>query len=554
VIQPLVRMLSGRYRRWLIAGVLVAAATLAWASSRAITAWRASAVLLAERRAEMSVDLLVRALTRDMRGVQSLVLPAAVDEAPGDLSDRVSSVFARYPYPEAFFSWRADEAAAGVTFFSRSDRPPAWMPHGIDRRVPVVITADHDFGRRLLDRITKDAANARSLAVFDVQWQGVDYQVIAQLSYRNRTQGRLAGVFGFLVDLAWVRQHYFAALTEQVAGIETINAGLAFSVLDETGATLVGTTDTIAGPSRRRPFPLLFFDPVFLGATPPADLTQRTFTAEAVVVSDPTLTAADQGARQTLVIAAIAALGLGAGFLLTLQAAGASESLARMRAEFIIAVTHELKTPIASIRAMSETLASGRSGTEALAREYGTLTAHEAKRLGRLIDNVLTQARMTEVDEAHARETLSPDVIVDQVLHDFASQLESGGFDVDLEMDDGLPAVRVNRRAIELALGNLIDNAIRYSDRVRVLRLGVHRDKGGVTVNVADKGRGIPADELTDVQKKFVRGRGAPPGGTGLGLAIAQRIVADHGGRLDLTSRVGEGTTVHVWLPAAQGQ
>jgi signal transduction histidine kinase len=109
--------------------------------------------------------------------------------------------------------------------------------------------------------------------------------------------------------------------------------------------------------------------------------------------------------------------------------------------------------------------------------------------------------------------------------------------------------VRADQTAIGLTLTNLVDNAIRYSGASRFLRLAAHCTGASVVFEIEDKGTGIAAEDVPHITRRFFRGRGVATGGSGLGLAIAQRIVADHGGVLKVTSALGTGTIVSVTLP-----
>ena len=106
--------------------------------------------------------------------------------------------------------------------------------------------------------------------------------------------------------------------------------------------------------------------------------------------------------------------------------------------------------------------------------------------------------------------------------------------------------------AVELMLNNLIDNAIRYSDVRRSIAIRAHHDGAMVAIEIGDRGVGISEDEIPHVVRRFVRGRRSGSGGSGLGLAIANRIAADHGGKLTIRSAVDVGTTVTVMLPVAE--
>jgi len=221
-----------------------------------------------------------------------------------------------------------------------------------------------------------------------------------------------------------------------------------------------------------------------------------------------------------------------------------------MRSEFVATVTHELKAPIATIRAAGDSLASGRVSETGDQRQYAGLVVQEAKRLTRLVDNLLAMSRITDVTDVYSFEPLGLDALAETVAAQFRQQLLSAGFETVIDIPADLPAVRADRTAMTLLLENLIDNAIRYSPVTRWLRISAHQgDEGLIVLEVADHGRGIPGDEIGQVTRKFVRGRHAGSGGSGLGLAIVKRIVADHGGRLAIHSVVDAGTIISISLP-----
>ena len=294
---------------------------------------------------------------------------------------------------------------------------------------------------------------------------------------------------------------------------------------------------------------MAFFDPLIVAVDPPSDLHVKSWTAVANPVRDPTLAAAESGARRTLAVGAVMALALTIGLWLSLEAGRASETLADMRADFVSAVTHELKTPIANMRAIQETLASGRVTTDT-SREYAEMGIREATRLTRLVDNLLAYARITDVAHAYSFEPVALEAVVDRSVKEFAPNLAHGDFDVNVDIPEGLPPVKGDPTALNLMLNNLIDNAIRYSKTRHHLSVAGRTRNGSVALEVTDKGVGIPAEDIDRVTRKFWRGQEAASGGSGLGLAIVDRIVADHGGKLEIRSTVGEGTSVTVTLPA----
>ena len=550
---------SRRLTSILVAAVGLAIVGFAWFGYRAVAGWRHSATLLASQRAAEAADRLVTALGRDMRGVQTTVLNSAqLDEfmldPPYDVRALAASAFARYPYPESFFAWRGAAAPAAVVFLNRSDRRPAWMPGAAGpNRFPVIVEYDPVVAGLLMRRIQRDAMGRRRFSVFEILLGGTRYQVVARLLYRDPLREQLEGVFGFTVDLEWARRSYFPEVTRQVARIGEAGAGRALAVFDERGARVAGTSaDAPREPTTRRAFPLFFFDPGLVAQEAPADLGVRRWIAAAAGGGDPTLTEAIQGSSTTLVIAGIAAVTLAAGLLLTLRAARSSAQLADLRSEFVQTVTHELKTPIASIRTAGDSIARGRVSSPEALTHYAQLVVQESKRLTRLVDNLLAYARVTDVTEVYTMEPLDVHVLVGEVLDGFRSVLSEANFDLHVELAADLPRVRADRTACALLLDNLVDNAIRYSTSEKWLTVRAARAGKAVVIDVIDRGMGIPSDEIAQVTRRFFRGRGVRTGGSGLGLAIADRIARDHGGRLTIESEAGAGTKVRLTLPAAE--
>jgi signal transduction histidine kinase len=547
-----------RGSRWLVAAVSVSAAVLVWTGYRAIEEWEQAAAQVASRRAEAAANLLVAALARDMRGVQQLMLTSAERDGltagpDPDLVRPIGNALERYPYPEVFFAWQSAATPESVLFYSRPERRPLWLATAPPRRMfPVVAGHEPIMAAHLIDRVMKDGREGRRFSVFDLK-ADMPYQVVAFVSYADALRERPTSVLGFMVNLEWARQHYFADLVAQVARIEGSDHAIQFSLIDERGTAVVGgEADRGGAPARRETFPLAFFDPLIVAVDPPADLRIASWTAVASAARDPTLAAAERGARRTLGVAAVMAIALTVGLWLSVEAGRASETLADMRADFVSAVTHELKTPIANMRAIHETLASGRATLD-MSREYAQMGIREANRLARLVDNLLAYARITDVAHAYAFESVALETIVDRSVKEFASNLAHGDFDVHIELPDGLPPVKGDPTALNLTLNNLLDNAIRYSKDRRHLTITGRLHGRTVELEVSDKGVGIPESDLQRVTRKFWRGPGSHAGGSGLGLAIVDRIVADHGGTLEIRSTVGVGTSVLVTLPVADG-
>jgi len=552
-------LLIGTTAGWLATGVALSVALMFLFGYHAIQEWRQGSVLLAERRSAEAADLLVEALTRDMRGVQESVLASRqwhqfASHQPHEMSSLVATAFARYPYPESFFAWKADQPVDRFWFFNRANRRPPWMSAGPGpNRFPVVIEHDPGVAAFLMQRVLLEATSGRQVTVFEVPIGQVRYQIVVQLTYGDAFRQQLSEVVGFTVNLAWVQEHYFADLTKQVweigAGAEK---GLTLSVTDGNGRQVAGThIDAASSLTNRRPFVLAFVDPDVV-VNLRGEFLRRPWVAAVSAEGDPALAQALTGATRALWIGAVSALALVAGLVLTARAQRSAAKLSELRSDFVSTVTHELKTPISTIRAAAETLAHGRFRDVASSRSYGRMVVAEAKRLGRLVENLLAYSRITDVAAVYAFESLDVGELFNDIQQEFERQVDEAGFDMQFSIEPPHLMIRGDRLSLMLLFSNLIDNAVRYSARERRLSIAARAARGTVTIDVSDFGVGIPADELPLVTRRFVRGKGARPGGSGLGLAIASRIAADHHAEFEIHSAVGTGTTVRVTLPVAE--
>jgi signal transduction histidine kinase len=552
---PSVRVLATA----LIVGIWIAVLVMAWVGYRATREWRRSSELLLERRTDQAANVLFRAVLRDMRAIEDLVLrrlhwtEVGVSE-PHKLGPLVASAFARYPYPEAFFGWSRQVGGPAV-FFLRADRRPHWIEHNMAGgfQFPVTPVRDAAATIQLLPQLESSAAAGHEFTAFQIQPEDVPYQVIARLMYRDERRDFLEAVFGFIVNMEWVRESYFPEIVSQGAQVAGVESGLTIALRDEDGKLLASAPPEGAGtqPSGgfrvQRQFQPLFLDPLLIASNIDEEVLPPIWSIEVTASTEPTPIPAD---GRTLAVTTVASLAFGVGLLLTARAVRVTADLAKVRSDFVASVTHELKTPLSTIRGVGEALVSGRVSTTEKVHAYGEMLDQEAKRLTRLVDNLLAYSRVTDVGEVYSFEPLSAADLIDDALHGFEPQFARKGFDVCVDMPLDLPTVRADRTAMSLVLDNLIDNALRYAPSGRWL--GVRAWHAGTLVHIAisDRGDGIPPDEIDRVVQRFVRGRQAPSGGSGLGLAIVKRLVNDHGGDLSVRSEAGKGTDVEVTLPA----
>lgn len=515
-----------------------------------------SATLLAARRAQQGVDLLTLALIRDMRAAQASVLSVqegidATPLGPTEASYRLASTFARLSYPEAFFSWRAGAPDSTAVFFVRLDRTPFWItPGSNDDLFPVTIGTSPAVSTRLIERASRDVPNQHRFSIFDLRIGDQAYQVVTRLGYTEEPAPRLRSVLGFMVNLDWVRRYYFGDIIRQVSRIAGADSALTFSLAPRLASATEGVSSNREAVGSRN-LVMAFFDPFVVAINKPPDLSLEQWTVTATSTADEMLQSARIDARRTLTLTGLAGLAFAAALVLSLRAMRAESSLAQLRADFVSTVTHELKTPIAAIRAAGDTLLSHRVSVGGASKKYAQMVVEQSKQLSRLLDNLLAYSRITDVTQAYAFKPVAIREVMDEILVNSQSRLDSGGFSVTVAVASSLPRVRADQTAIYLAFDNIVDNAIRYSKNQRWLSVTATVTHEAIRVDVADHGIGIPPDEIDQVTRRFFRGTGSGSGGSGLGLAIASRVVADHGGLLIVESARGVGTTVSVTLPIA---
>jgi two-component system phosphate regulon sensor histidine kinase PhoR len=202
------------------------------------------------------------------------------------------------------------------------------------------------------------------------------------------------------------------------------------------------------------------------------------------------------------------------------------------------------------IQLIGDTLADGRYDSTETVRHYAKLLSHESRNFTRLIENLLTYARLSDSTSGYVFASTHVSELVEEALETFHVPLGERQFAVTVALPEDLPPVWADRLALLQVLDNIIDNSIKYSGATRLLEITATAGAGQVTLSVVDAGMGIPKDEIERVCEKFFRGRGARVGGSGLGLAIVKRIVEAHRGSLAIHSDLGKGARVDVTLPA----
>jgi two-component system phosphate regulon sensor histidine kinase PhoR len=236
--------------------------------------------------------------------------------------------------------------------------------------------------------------------------------------------------------------------------------------------------------------------------------------------------------------------------LLTLEDLRPEREMASLRREFVANVSHELKTPLTSIRGYAETLLQGGLEDVAHRTKFVDTIRVQAERLEALVNDLLTLADLERPDTQLDMKDWDLGALVREAAEPFEEIAARRGLSLVVDPGPGTMA-RLDRRAIEFALSNLLDNAIKYTEEGMVLVRSV-RNGDRVRVEVTDTGSGIAPEHTSRVFERFYRvdrGRSRVAGGTGLGLSIVKHAIHVHGGTVGLTSAPGSGSTFWFEIP-----
>lgn len=227
--------------------------------------------------------------------------------------------------------------------------------------------------------------------------------------------------------------------------------------------------------------------------------------------------------------------------------------LERMRRDFVANVSHELRTPIGAVGVLTETLAA--SGDPAVVEEFATRVVVEVDRLARVIDDLLALSEL-EATDAGSDGECRLDEVLPEAVHFLGPSARAAGIDVRIGTPVPSTVVVGEHRHVLSAVTNLIDNAIKYSEAGSSVTLEVDLDGEDAVVTVRDRGIGIPARDLERIFERFYRvdrARSRATGGTGLGLSIVRNVAQTSGGRVEVESTEGVGSTFRLSLPIVPG-
>jgi signal transduction histidine kinase len=443
-----------------------------------------------------------------------------------------------YPHVDRFFAWHAErdgDAASKVLFYGRDS---GFRP-------------DPALGKVIIGLARQYAPSQGIYIAAEGVGPEQRHQVFIRLFWSDASRVDYFAVLGFVVDPEWVRTGLFDALYK--AHLATVlrerggDVPLQLQVMDERGVR-------VYGPEQSQPiaaqvtFPMLFYPAEEIESRLAVGVPARQWTVRVSAVAPGSgLT----GMSQTYWPTVFSVLLLLVAVAYTVQANRRSADLARMQADFISHVSHQLKTPLSLLSAATETLAMERvRSPEKLSQYLGTIRG-EVTRLSALVQRILEFSRLQQA-RSYEFEVLDLGPLVRETVDAFASSLSRQGFTFTVEEDRPTPHVRADSAALEQSLANLLDNAVKYSGDARLVTVRVRASGSDACIEVTDAGVGISEADKRRIFDKFYRGAAASlqRQGFGLGLPIVQELVQAHRGRVEVESEVGRGSTFRIILPA----
>ena len=239
------------------------------------------------------------------------------------------------------------------------------------------------------------------------------------------------------------------------------------------------------------------------------------------------------------------------GVVLILRDIAREKHLARLRSDFISNVTHELKTPLTSIRMYAESIMMGRIKSASAQNDYLSVVVNESERLKRMINNILEFSKMEKhKQEYHPLEVRLSDILL-KAINDLSYWLEEKGFKLKTEIDRDI-TVEVDPDKFHQVYTNLLSNAIKYSGDSRNIFIRLYMNSKEIITEISDEGIGIAKEDQEKIFEEFYRVDRHESGditGTGLGLTVAREIVEAHGGKIIVESEIGKGSRFTVRLP-----
>ncbi len=227
------------------------------------------------------------------------------------------------------------------------------------------------------------------------------------------------------------------------------------------------------------------------------------------------------------------------------------------RREFVADISHELRTPMTNIKSYAETIIADDNIPISIRNRFLQVIINETDRMSRLVRDLMTISKLDYGRMDWTMSVFDPAVLVRDMTDAMKAEASRRSHTLTLEEGGALPSVRGDRDRVGQVVANVVGNALKYTPEGGLIKVRTAPEDGGAAIYVSDNGIGIPKDDIPHLFERFYRvdkARSRESGGSGLGLSIAKEFVGRMNGSISLESELGSGTTVRIWLPAADGE
>jgi len=548
-----------------IAALMCAAALVVYLQDRSLRALDRQTGALVQKVAEQTVAATAHEVRRIFDGpvfdtIASVNHPYLVDNRLDLVADHFARGLAAYPQVERFVVWTGDDHAArpeDVLFFSdRGSQARRVAADGVAER----FWRDADIGRHVLETARLPGRTQKIYAATRVDVDGVPHEIFVRVLYTDAARKHFFAVLGFIVNIETVRTTLFPSMFARHLAplLEPRDGSPSFHlhVADASGQRVFGP-DVVPQPH------LAASTPVAMQFYPVDDI--RTRMAAGVEAPMWTLTVSPRGAQAPTVLAATRrqsawlsaatiALMLVA-LVFTIQGSRRARQFARMQAEFVAHVSHQLKTPVSLLSAASETVGLDRVRSPEKLSQFLDIVRVESGHLKSLVERILDFSRVSGGGRRYEIEAVPLLPLVTETVETFARAVAPVGYRIEVEATSARPVVAADPMALEQALVNLLDNAVKYSGDSRLIEVKVRAAGSDAMIDVTDHGIGIAPTERDHVFDRFYRGAGAAMHrqGFGLGLALVRELLAGQRGSVEIAeTTLGRGTTFRIRVPLQQ--
>ncbi len=242
------------------------------------------------------------------------------------------------------------------------------------------------------------------------------------------------------------------------------------------------------------------------------------------------------------------------GVIFVMQDITEQQKLENMRNEFLANVSHELKTPITTIKSYSETLLSGALEDEETSKEFIRIIDSETDRMSRLVQDLLKLSRIEYNQEKWSKKIINPKKVIENVFKKLSIRAKEKNQNLTINIEKDINKIEFDEEGLEQILQNIIGNSIKYTKKEGTIEVTAYNESNNVIISIKDSGIGIPRGDMKRIFERFYRvdkARSRDMGGTGLGLAIAKHIAEDHNSEIEIKSKFNVGTQVRIIIPSA---